>query len=1670
MKKISLLIVIYLVMNSFLFGQTPLPSHESFENGLGVWMQSTTDDIDWTRWQDTTPTPLTGPPGAYDGDYYIYIESDSNLYNPARKADLVGKFDFSGTKNPILSFYYNMYGQFINHLDVLISTDSSSWTNLTTIIGNQGPDWHRKVICLNQYANDSVVYIVFRGWTSGDDDSIADRADIALDKIDIVDFKLVDTTITDVTCGGYSDGSINVAITGGLTPFEYTIDGGNTWTAPSSDTSHLFSNLSGGSYLTQVRSAGACILSAGYLSISEPPKPDIVVDTSYIKPCSYSKNGQINITVYNGTSPLSYSITGRNGTFESSSDFTGLDTGTYDVVVKDGNGCYYDQGDYRIDPLYEIHILSTSKTDVTGCYGDKNASINVQAAGGYGNLTYSIDTGKSYQTTGYFQNLGAGDYSVLVKDLNNCLDTTSAITITQPEKVVINSINKTDVTTCYGDSTASITINAQGGTGTLKYSINGGSSYSMNHTFSSLPAGDYSAVVVDSNGCSDGPEHVTISQPPLLQIDSVHYADITGCYGDSTGSIEIFAQGGTPTIEYSIDNGNTFQLLNYFASLPAGTYRPLVKDGNGCTSAWADIKISQPPKFEILSVTHENVETCNGDSTGKINIYTTGGTSPVSYSIDKGNTLQSSNTFSGLKAGTYYPYARDSKGCTDTSTAVTITEPPKLVITDQQSGDAKCYQTQTGWIYVNATGGTGQLLYSINGNSTFSYIVGDTIQVMSGTYTVQVKDNNGCMVDGSQLVVNQPSEITFDTILVQNVQTCYGDSTGSITMQVSGGTPPYQYSINNGVTLSDTNYFGNLPSASNYVPYVIDSRGCLKTHASISISQPKPLYFLTVTKLDVDSCHGTATGQIAINISGGTRPYYYSVDSGKTFVQDSLFSRLYSGFYNISAKDAHNCQIWYIQSIYISQPDTFVVDSLVYQSITCHGLQNGYVQMYPKGGKSPYKYYLINHDNGDTSITSANYFPSLGPGNYTLMAEDIYHCQIDTNITLTEPPSLVIDSVTHTDVQTCYGDSTAVIKIFAHGGTSPLSYGYTPIGRTVTDYQESNIFNNIPGGSYYTTVKDSMGCTQSSEAFTIKEPDRLYLDSYNVTPITCHDDTDASILIQASGGTGELDYSIDSGKTWQPDSLFTDLASGHYSLLSRDEHGCTSANYYSFDITNPPLLRIDTIVVNDVQCNGAANGAITIIASGGQAPLLYSLDSVNFQKDKTFTNLNTGFYTGYVVDANGCAKSARSRYLDQPPNYALFDVDTSVGCTPLTITFTPRISGDATFNWYFGDSSYANTTGATTHTYTNHTLYLKRFNVRVYAYHGLCKDSTQSTVTVYPKPILNIGIDSTVSFYPDTIVGFTNNTPNYEDFTWSYGDGITEHLIYPVIHAYPGCGRYNFWVSARNSYGCYDTIRSDIVITAFDPVPSFTMDQNEGCAPLNVQFYNNSSNARYYQWDFGDGTVVADTNPAHTFINGGTYMVKLKAVGYCNKESESMQPVYVYPNPKVDFTISPDTASINQIIAFNNETVGGEFYQWDFGDGEISTETNPRKAYKMAGIYDIKLVATSVNGCKDSLIKENAVTIISDLFVQFPTAFTPDGDGINDYFTPKLNYVQEAELYIFDRYGNLVFHTKDPEHVFWDGRLPDGKPLPMGVYVWRILGTFVNGQQFAKQGEVTLLR
>ncbi len=1654
MKKTITLIIIAL-QSLIIYAQ--LPYNESFETDLGIWTQSISDQFDWTRNSGPTPTSNTGPAVASNGDWYLYIEATGHN-NPPETAIIEANFDFSGTTLPILSFDYHMWGEGMGYLRVYVY-DGSSWTEVWNHLENSGNYWFNAKICLGDYADNANVKIRFMAQTN-----YSELSDIAIDNIKIRDFSILSINQTPVTCGQYSDGTIEITLTGGFSPYEYSINDGIDYTSNAS-TTYTFSGLPGGDYPVKVRDVSGCVLSGGNINVYEPETPDITTNKLNVSPCSYSTNGQIEIFASGDNSPFTYSINGFSGPFQVSNTFTNLDTGNYQIAVRNTLGCIALANVVSIIAPADILIIDVETQDVSTCFGDCNGEIEIYAGGGHSPLSYSIDEGVNFDYSTYFPDLCEGTYRIIIQDNSGCLDTTEYYTISQPDLLSFVDVDSGDVTGCFGDENGYIIAQATGGTGTIQYSIDNGYMYYNDGDFSNISAGNYHLVIRDQNNCSADWGIITIGQPDLLLIDSVVTIDIQGCYGDADGQITIYDSGGTGAKLYSIDNGVTLQASNVFTNLDVGDYFPYVVDENGCERTYSSVEISQPQPLIISNVATFDVSDCYGSNTGMIQIFASLGNAPYQYSIDGGTTYQSSYLFSDLVAGEYYIAVIDDHSCEIIGDTVIIGQPEQIVVTDTVATDVSCFGGNDGTIFVDAQGGTGTLMYSINNGLTFPFNAGNLTYQSAGTYQIIVKDDNDCEVSGGTLTINQADSLSIDSIGVVDVELCYGDSTGILTLYVSGGNAPLNYSIDNGFTTQTSNIFTNLPARTGYLPFVIDNNGCFAMHDPITITQPPLMLVTGQSHTNIDTCHGVPVGTITITTFGGTGIKSYSIDNGTNYYENGgFFDNLYAGSYLIKVKDQNNCIAnGWEEPIY--EPDTLLIDSIVFHDVVCHNQGNGSIYIYASGGQ-PQLYYSVN----DGYTFSPSYqFSNLQPGDYDILVKDQYNCQVSDFVSIIEPPQFFIDTVIYENVQTCYGDNTASITIQASGGIPDFLYSYTNITTAYTSpFQDTNVFENLSAGAYYITVKDANGCTLTSTSFNISQPSQVLIQDYESTNITCTGLNDGTITIFGSGGVGGYEYSIDNENTWFDNGgVFTNLYPDDYIISVRDSNNCTCQYNITVTIYEPSQLQIESVTPYNPECYGYSNGHISVYAIGGTGQYTYILNDLVIQQENVFDSLPEGQYWITVYDANNCVAQSDTVELIMPENYSQYTPSVTQGCSPLEVSFNQTFQQYA-YKWIFGDGdtlTFANPT----HVYENHTEQNVVYDLEVIVFHGNCRDTSHREITVYSQPNLYFSVDTSIHYYPDTTVFITNHTTNYDNYFWDFGDGQTISSVSPISHSYHTCGNYVMSMIAESQWSCADTFALDIMITAVDPQASFLIDNLNGCAPLDVNFTNLSANAQEYEWFIDDVLVSNEQNLNYIFEQAGYFYIELNAKGYCEKENSIHKTVDVFPAPIVDFDVEPDTVAVGQEIAYLNYTTGADYYNWNFGDGEYSADEYPRRSYSQPGTYSVTLLAISQNGCRDSLTFENAVFVSDDMYVVLPPFITPNNDGANDLFIPIYNLVSDCRIEVYNRRWQLVFKTDDFKTIFWDGT-KNGKPLPIDVYVWRASGRYSSGQYFEKIGEVTLLR
>jgi hypothetical protein len=842
-----------------------------------------------------------------------------------------------------------------------------------------------------------------------------------------------------------------------------------------------------------------------------------------------------------------------------------------------------------------VGLSASATSSPATCFGDFNGSLTANVIGGASPFQYSID-GENYQSGTTFTGLEAAFYTVYVTDHLGC-EVTAFATVNEPTEIVISNVSSTNAS-C-GTSNGSIQVTASGGTGTLQYQLNSGS-YQTSNTFSSLPSGFYTIHVKDANGCISTIQKLVSDQgaPSMVILSQTNVS----CNNGNDGTINVLATGGSGTLQYSSNGGSSWSTNHNFTGLLAGTHSLMVKDAASCTSGMS-ITLTEPEaiSFNLASTP----VSCFDGANGSINVNSIiGGTGSFSYSLN-GSTFQSGSTFSGLAAGTYTVTARDIAGCIKTS-PISISEPTALIANSTVT-NAICNGSFDGTITVNASGGTGDYMYSINEKDYQYENVFGELEV--GAYEVIVVDENGC-----ELIVpaniTQPSIIT--TSITTGTSTC-GNNNGTLLVTASGGSGSgYQYSLD-GINFSPSGTFSSL-AAGGYFVVVNDGNGCTNVF-NTNINDADGPVFTSVSNTDV-ACHNGENGSISVNsVTGGTGTLQYSIN-GTSWQTSTTFTNLEAGTYSLLVKDANGCIGE--STIVINEPNAFTITATTTDAV-CHGSNTGTAVINAAGGSGTLAYSIHNGFN----YVSSNTFSNLGEGNYTVIVRDAAGCTGSVSFTIDEPrPILIITS--ELDI-TCNGSEDGMLYVNASGGTGTLQYSMNG-----TSYQSNNNFTIISGGVYFIFVRDANGCVQFTQA-SINEPDPIEVNS-NISDVSCAGGDNGVIDLVVSGGIYPYSYEWSDLSTNEDDF---NLESGNYSVEVTDHNGCTVIE--SFTVTEPtnPLIINGTITPTFSQMS--SDGVIDITVTGGTSPYTFNWDNGSSSED--ISGLNPGVYTVAITDANGCSAS-----------------------------------------------------------------------------------------------------------------------------------------------------------------------------------------------------------------------------------------------------------------------------------------------------------------------------------------------------------------------------------------------------------------------------------------------
>ncbi|MCB0769214.1 MAG: SprB repeat-containing protein, partial [Flavobacteriales bacterium] len=1022
-----------------------------------------------------------------------------------------------------------------------------------------------------------------------------------------------------VACFGGTTGTLNLNLTGGTAPF------GFAWTGPSGFTSNAqnLSALRAGAYSVTITDAGGCTTTAAY-TMTQPTAIGAGVTGIQHVACFGNNIGSATATNTGGTPPFSY--TWNTTPAQTTATATGLAPGAWTVTITDGYGCTSTAVATINGPAQALGSTVGSTTHVT-CFGAATGSTTVSATGGTSPYNYSWNTTPA-QSTATATALPAGTWTCTITDNNGCT-TTRNVTINQPAAALTGNVSAQTNVLCFGNSTGSALVGASGGTAPYSYSWNT-TPVRTTAVVTALPAGTWSCTVTDAGGCAITVP-VTITQPSAALALALDAPVNVLCFGNNTGSATVIASGGTAPYNYAW-NTSPVQTTATANGLVAGNYSCTVTDANGCTSLQA-VLITQPAAALASSVNAQTNVLCFGGNNGSATVAASGGTAPYTYNWNT-TPVQNSATASNLSAGNWACTITDANGCTVLRN-VSISQPAAaLSAALSAQTNVLCFGNSTGTATMNATGGTAP--YTFVWNTTPVQNTASATGLSAGTWTCTITDANGCSVTRTA-TITQPAAGLSAHLDAHIDVLCFGNSTGSATVSVSGGTAPYSYSWN--TTPVQTTAMATNLAAGSRTCTITDASGC-STTLDVTITQPAAALNATLGTRTNVLCFGNSTGSATIDVSGGSAPYTYAWNT--TPVQNSATAiGLPAGTWTCTVTDANGCTR--TRNVVITQPSAALASSLSAQTnVLCFGNNSGNATVSVTGGTTPYTY-SWNTTPAQSTATASN----LQAGMWTCTITDGNGCTSTSQVSITQPASALTSSLSGQVNVLCHGASTGSGTVVASGGTAPYTYSWntTPVQTTATA-------TNLIAGTRICTITDVNGCT-STTSVTITQPAAAINITGTVSPATCGGAADGAVDATVSGGS--TPYTV----AWSGPNGFTSsntdisaMEAGVYQLNITDANGCTASS--SFNVGQPGVFTISATTSDyngfEVSCPGASDGSIAQTISGGTAPYSHSWSGPDgyTSSDEDISVLASGTYTYIVIDDNGCSTSA-TYSMETPP-------------------------------------------------------------------------------------------------------------------------------------------------------------------------------------------------------------------------------------------------------------------------------------------------------------------------------------------------------------------------------------------------------------------------------------
>jgi len=1131
-------------------------------------------------------------------------------------------------------------------------------------------DWHFRTFTVNPGVN-TVVDIVLRSSQLSDDgnelildDILASQtpeicektADIAVVVESGQAFEATLLSTIDPSCNTSADGAIRFEVANfeSVTGFEYSTDGGTSWTTSLVSPVTTTANLAAGSYTVDVRKVADNTCGTNFsATLNAPtaivPQLNLVADYS-----CFNTGATLEASATGGNPAYEFQLEDTSGTpvevYQSNPRFTNISDGDYLVRVRDTNGC---EVLLSLTDAVTVNPPASIAFDVApiACYdGQNNASIAISVTAGNSGYTFRINGGAwmtptiAPDTDYTFTGLSNGSYDIEVSDSFGCVSPVETVLISP---ILLAQVDVVDVSSC---ADGSITVTPSGGLGSYAYAFlptgttvqDSDFNTTDNFVITNATIGDYDVYVRDNAATSpycQFLETVTVASTPVLTYTAVPTDAV--CFGDN-GNIEVNITSGLAPFTYQlvdVDHGTSdatqtgvMATSRTYFNLTPGEYIVLITDASGCIVPFNGIDVVEPDEL-TADIEGETPAACTGDVNDFgfkfVNYPTTLGT--IQFSADGGS--------------------------------------------DWTAGD-------------NSVPGTSDVLTG--------YVSGSTVN--PSMRTVDGSGNTICQVDFPPFVIPFPLD-DLDITLLPIIVNC---NELQVSVRGENGTAPYQYTYTedpanfdqitpaNGWTtpyaLGITHTFPGLTPGRTYSFYVRDAAGCVRqSNINVNDITTNPM---EITSVYEPSCSGANNGEITYSIldtDGVTEPEMnwtlFDID-GNT-ITTSGGNVAYSSPITINglAPNQYYIEIQQVDSggtpQCISGSENLLLEELDSISATLNAIEHiscenpGLILVENiQGGGGTYSY-TVSGPSGFT-LTGTPDNPIEIPTNslagaYNVQVSDQFGCSTnlgDVNMTLTDNPVI-------TDVVVDNCSAAASVTITATTGAASMVYS---LDNGTTYVNNGGVFNNVAAGPYTVFVKDGNGCTDS-RAITVNPS--LQATASLTQNLGCGPGQEAELTLNVSAGSTNYEYEIinTAGTVVPRQTMMT--ASIATMVTVADTY---TIHVYDIGTSSPECSRTFSVVVppavqpsftpnpTDVTCNGGNDGTIVITeTNNGNNPLSYSLVPNNGtfnSATNTFEDLPMGNYEITATGPNGCATTINNIQVNEP-NLITFDTPTVApfGCT-----------------------------------------------------------------------------------------------------------------------------------------------------------------------------------------------------------------------------------------------------------------------------------------------------------------------------------------------------------------------------------------------------------------------